>query len=112
MDHLPAAESYFVNGILQYTAETMCRDYGTVPKNKNYVSSTVSLYSMDDFRSVFRITRTGFQLLLEEIAPLPIYSDFMGRPQKDITQQCLLSMKYMGTQESLRSLAQLFDVTL
>jgi hypothetical protein len=88
------------------------REYNCVPKVKQYVQQTVNFYSMDDFRSIFRLSRHGFQVLLEELAPTPAFTPrVMGRPGIDISHQCLLALKYLATQESLLSIGTLFGVT-
>jgi hypothetical protein len=44
-----SSESAIINGILISAGQSLRRDYGTVPKNKNYVDVVIT-YSMDDFR--------------------------------------------------------------
>jgi hypothetical protein len=106
-------DSSLAYAILQTLVNESRRDYCSVAKVNHYVENTVLLYSLDDFRSIFRLSRHGFEHLTRKLAITPAFSnnESCGRHQKDIVVQCLLSLRYFGTQESLQSIGELFGVT-
>jgi hypothetical protein len=81
-----------------------------LPKVKNYVEETVHHFGDKCFRQVFRISPTSFEKLcfmLSEQWPGKIG----GRPKIDFSK-VLLFLKFLGGQDSLLSLSQLFDVSV
>jgi hypothetical protein len=105
-------QSPLVNAILLTLVDQSRRDYNSVPKVNYYVQHTVNLYSLDDFRSIFRLSRHGFEILIKKLATTQAFAHrYVGRHQTDISEQCLLSLRYLGTQETLSSIADLFGLS-
>jgi len=84
-----------------------------IAKVNNYATSIVELYTDVDFITHFRMTRRNFELLLTLLGDFSIYhaNDF-GRPALKLDHQCLLCLKYLGHQEGMRSLSNLFGVSV
>jgi hypothetical protein len=56
------------NELLNEAINELPRDHGTVPKINNFYEKTIPLYSLNDFRYFFRLTPSGFEVLLTTMA--------------------------------------------
>ena len=84
------------------------------PRVANYVEDTVPLYSLDTFKTFFRLSRTTFErvlTILSECQELQINTSSGGRPPIPVHQDLLMHLWYMGSQECVRSIADRFDVS-
>ena len=78
---------------------------------KGYVSSVVSRYSLDEFRQHFRTTRSSFEIILTQLGNLPEFAETKrGRPSTSLEKKLLVTLWYLGNLESLRSIAERFDI--
>ena len=80
----------------------------------NYFERIIPLYSVSDFRSHFRMSRTTvgcLERLLAACPDLPHEQRNGGRPLIDLQKQVLITMWILGNPECLRSVADRFNVT-
>ncbi|KAB0802633.1 hypothetical protein PPYR_04819 [Photinus pyralis] len=81
---------------------------------KNYVA-IVESYSLDDFRKHFRLTKMSFEEVLIKIGDkLSMASSVhhTGRPGNDAKTQLLVGLWILANQESYRTVADRFDLTI
>lgn len=81
------------------------------PKIKDYCSNIVPQFNDDQFRQTFRMCPTSFENLCQMLSPF-IIPCIRGRPELDFRMTVLLFLRFMGTQETLISLSQLFNVSI
>ncbi|XP_067671630.1 putative nuclease HARBI1 [Haliotis asinina] len=84
------------------------------PRVENYVQGVVPLYSLDTFKTFFRMSRKTFEELLQIMTTCPgvqMRNPSAGRPQIPIETDLLMHLWYMGSQECVRSMADRFDVS-
>ena len=80
----------------------------------NYSERIIPLYSVSNFRSHFRMSRTTvscLERLLAACPDLPHEQRYGGRPVIDLEKQVLITMWILGNPECLRSVADRFNVT-
>ena len=100
---LEIIENEAVNEICEKIVATIADDYSTKERVKNFVNVTVSRFSFDEFRMHFRLSPSGFQILLNKLNSV--------RNVVDLKKKLLLFLRYVGTQETLESLTIQFDVS-
>ncbi|XP_021373738.1 protein ANTAGONIST OF LIKE HETEROCHROMATIN PROTEIN 1-like [Mizuhopecten yessoensis] len=86
-----------------------------LPRIENYVEEVVPKYSPDSFRTFFRVSRSTFETIATNIAAYPELHPRQpnaGRPQISIEKDLLMGLWYLGSQETVRSIADRFDVSL
>ena len=69
-----------------------------VPRVRKYVESTVLRYEPTDFKSHFRVERSTFELLLEQLGPCPELSprQVPGNPCIDPQKYVMVFLWYVG----------------
>ena len=75
---------------------------------------TIPKYSPGTFKTFFRMTPTTYEKLLTIIATLPEFQHpdvNPGRPQVPLDKDLLMYLWYMGSLETVRSIADRFDVS-
>lgn len=80
---------------------------------QGYFEQTVPLYSVDEFQSHFHLKRTTFEILVREAVGtgvLPIGNVF-GRQVIDVRKQVSIFLWFIANQESMRLVADRFNVT-
>ena len=78
-----------------------------------YFEQTVPFYSIDEFQSHFRMKRTTFEILMREVVGtgvLTIGNPF-GRQVIDARKQVSISLWCIANQETMRLIADRFNVT-
>ena len=67
--------------------------------------------NLDDFQRLFRVSRGTFEVILRNIGPLlPRRHPKSGRPQIQIERDLLMTLWYLGNQETIRSISDMFNV--
>lgn len=64
-------------------------------RNHHYIEVTIPNYTLDDFRSHFRLSRTTFEFAVQLIAPLEEYNNIHG-PLPDVQRDLLQFLWYIG----------------
>lgn len=81
-------------------------------KISGYVDEVVPQYLLDDFKRFFRVTRTTFETICENIQMyqvlLPSWTG--GREHIPIFKQLLIVLWYVASQETLNRIADRFDI--
>ena len=83
-------------------------------RNVGFCEVVVPSYSIDEFRSHFRMTKATFEVLARELAAtgaIPTGNRF-GRKPIPSQKQILAFIWYMSNMEVIRSVSDRFDVTL
>ena len=84
-----------------------------VPRIENYMGLTRQFWD-EDFRRQFRIRPRTFNLLVRYVSQIPgIIKPHggKGRPPVSMDKQLLLTLKYLGTQETYHVLAEKFNLS-
>ena len=83
-----------------------------VARITNFAEEVVPLLSLDDFREHFRVTRPTFNVIVNTIHQVPGIPvvQVHGKEPIDCGQQVLLTLWYLGTQDSYLSLGSRFGV--
>ena len=82
-------------------------------KIKDFVESTVPRYGFRQFRRFFRMSPTTFEHVLQRIAQFPCMQQAhlaLGRPRVTTENKLLMTLRYVGSQETINSLADRFGV--
>ncbi|XP_067142884.1 putative nuclease HARBI1 [Centruroides vittatus] len=79
-------------------------------KIRNYVEEVVPSYSMDDFKSHFRITKSSTEEIIKLINTKREMRVKKGRPLISSTKEVLLSIWTLANQESFRGIGDRFGV--
>ena len=66
-----------------------------VPRVKQYLQLTIVNYTLDDFKSLFRLTRMTFESTYLRLGPLPEYNNAHG-PIPDVQKDLLMFLWYIG----------------
>jgi hypothetical protein len=66
-----------------------------VPRVKQYLQLTVANYTLDDFKSHFRLTRMTFESTYLRLGPLPEYNN-AHEPIPDVQKDLLMFLWYIG----------------
>uniref|UniRef100_A0A8W8P2C4 DDE Tnp4 domain-containing protein n=1 Tax=Magallana gigas TaxID=29159 RepID=A0A8W8P2C4_MAGGI len=83
-------------------------------KVERFVQDVVSRYSLDTFKTFFRVSKTTFEAILENIQHIPellLREPAAGRPQISREKDLLMMLWYIGSQETIRSIADRFNVS-
>ena len=81
---------------------------------EHFVQDVVSRYSLDTFKTFFRVSKTTFEAVLENIQHIPELlprEPAAGRPQISQEKDLLMMLWYIGSQETIRSIADRFNVS-
>lgn len=111
MEHFLISDSNSDDGVLALVAHKQRKRRVRV---ENYAEIIVPQYSLDTFRCHFRMSRRALEFLeglLAVLPGLPHEPKQGGRPPIPLRKQILLTLWVLGNQESLRSVADRFDVT-
>jgi len=65
------------------------------PKIENYYEITIPSYSLEDFRSHFRLNRTTFGVLVTRLAVFDVYNKGRG-PSVNLEKELLMFLWYLG----------------
>ena len=76
----------------------------------NRVEAILPMCRMDDFRDRFRINMHTFESLVTKLAPYLMHGDQDGSVKTTVENQLLIYVKYVSTQLTLQSIADLFGV--
>ncbi|XP_067143703.1 uncharacterized protein [Centruroides vittatus] len=79
-------------------------------KARNYVEKVVPSYSMDDFKSHFRLTKSSTEEIIKLINTKREMKIKKGRPLISSTKEVLLSIWTLANQESFRDIGDRFGV--
>lgn len=78
---------------------------------KGYYKNVVPLYSCRDFKSHFRLDRSTFAILLVVLhRNMNLPNEFRGKPAIPVEKQALVTLWYLANQETMRSIADRFDI--
>lgn len=80
-------------------------------KVERFVQDVVSRYSLDTFKTFFRVSKTKFDAKLENIQHIPellLREPAAGRPHISHKKDLLMMPWYIGSQEPMRSIADQF----
>ena len=84
-----------------------------IPKVKNYAEDIVELYTDIDFKNQFRVSRQCYEIILNRMGNnMRQIGSKIGRSSISPDKQLLISLKYLGHMEGMRSLANLFGVSV
>lgn len=81
---------------------------------ESFVQDVVSRYSLDTFKTFFRVSKTTFETILENIGHIPelmLREPAAGRPQISRDKDLLMMLWYIGSKETIRSIADRFNVS-
>jgi hypothetical protein len=81
---------------------------------ERYVQDVVSRYSLDTFKTFFRVSKDTFETILGNIQHIPemqLRKPAAGRPQVSHEKDLLMMLWYIGSQETIRSIADRFNVS-
>jgi hypothetical protein len=67
-----------------------------VPRIQHYYQEIVPMYSLDDFKSHFRLSRHSFQTLLVQMEKAPTFNRANG-PSVNTEKELLMFLWYVGT---------------
>ena len=83
-------------------------------RNEGFCEAIVPSYSMDEFRSHFRMSRGTVEVLCREVAATGRIPQgyFFGRPPIPLQQPVLAFMWFISNSEVIRSVSDRFDVML
>ncbi|XP_021342661.1 uncharacterized protein LOC110443037 [Mizuhopecten yessoensis] len=82
-------------------------------KVEKYVQDVVHNYLPDDFKRCFRLSQETFEILLHHLATIPELARRQtkaGRPQISLERELLMTLWFLGTQETVKSICDRFDV--
>ena len=71
------------------------RRYNVPPRVKQYLQLPVANYTLDDFKSHFRLTRMTFESTYLRLGPLPEYNN-AHEPIPDVQKDLLMFLWYIG----------------
>ena len=81
---------------------------------EGYAETVVPNYNLSEFRSHFRISADTFEQLVVELGncpELPTGPQHGGREPISVEKHLLLTLLFLGNQESIRSISDRFNVT-
>jgi len=83
------------------------------PRIEGYVENVLPHYNIDDFRSVFRISRSLFEELVCMIGDKVVtkHPRGGGREPMSVEKTILVGLYYMGCQETIRRIADKFNIS-
>lgn len=76
----------------------------------NYAEAILPMYRIDDFRDRFRMNRHDFESLVIKLAPYLERGDRDGCMKINVEKQLLIDVKYVSTQITLQTNADIFGV--
>ncbi|XP_033749184.1 protein ANTAGONIST OF LIKE HETEROCHROMATIN PROTEIN 1-like [Pecten maximus] len=82
-------------------------------KIPNDVPNIVHNYLPDDFKRLFRLSRGTFETLLSNLADIPELArrrTTAGRPEVSLEKDPLMTLWYLGSQETVKSISDRFNV--
>ncbi|XP_070541556.1 uncharacterized protein [Ptychodera flava] len=87
------------------------------PRIEGYVESVIPRYDPDDFREHFRLSRESFEAVLTLLMecneiPQPGQDGLRGKMPILIEKQLLIFLWYLGNNETFRSIADRFGVSM
>ena len=77
---------------------------------KDYVENVLSLYTLDDFRQRFRITRSTFDQVVILLSPKLIVGNKGGIMKVPVEKQLLIFIRYASSQQTLTEITDTFSV--
>ena len=87
---------------------------GTLNRIPGYFERTIATYSLDEFKAHFRMQRATWEIVVREVAAtgnIPA-GNLFGRHVIDPRKQILICLWCMANQESVRLVADRFNVKL
>ena len=81
---------------------------------EGYAETVVPNYNLSEFRSHFRISADTFEQLVVELGncpELPTGPQHGGRQPISVEKHLLITLRFLGNQESIRSISDRFNVT-
>ena len=107
----PSLTSAIVSaGTLAALAEELPNDYGSAPKMTSLSHMVEEEYSDSDFRNFLRLSRHGFEKFVAHVDSQSVHNCH-GRPQTPLRTQCMVFLKYLGSQTTLKDIGVLFGMT-
>ena len=98
--------------IVGNAAHFLIMRHDAVPKVLGYAENIIPQYNFDDFRHHFRLSRDVYEQLLQHIAPSLMLENEGGKEGIDPDKQLLIFLWYMGNQDSMREIANLFGISI
>ncbi|KAJ8320166.1 hypothetical protein KUTeg_001753, partial [Tegillarca granosa] len=80
-------------------------------KIKNYVENVVPRYTLNTFKTFFRVSKTTFEKVLENVTILPEFEHryrTSARPKVPVKKDLLMHIWSMVSQETVRSISDRF----
>lgn len=95
--------------LCQIGAQLVRSDRNRTPR---YYEEVVARYFDYEFKRLFRLSRETFETLVGRFKSSPFFPRPRGgRPQIPAEKTCLISLSYLGTQNSMYRIADTFDVS-
>ena len=107
LDYEDDGEFHLIAAIVTFMKRDLQRVVG-------FYEAVVPSYSIDEFRSHFRMTKNTFEVLTQELAATGIIptGNRFGRRPIPLQKQILAFIWYMSNMEVIRSVSDRFNVTL
>ena len=83
----------------------------TVPKIENYAERVIPMFTLDDFRQHFRISRTTFEIILQQIGENLSTDHSGGNEPVEVSKQLFIFMWILSNTTSMREVSQMFGVS-
>jgi hypothetical protein len=77
---------------------------------KDYVDNVLPLYTLDDLRQHFRITRSTFDQIVILLSPKLIVGNKGGIMKVPVEKQLLIFIRYASSQQTLTEITDTFSV--
>jgi hypothetical protein len=83
------------------------------PRLIGYVEQVIPHYTLDDFKAIFRVSRGMFEALLAMIGHqlMRTHPRGGGRAPVAVEKTALVSLYYMGCQETIRKIGEKFELS-
>ena len=83
------------------------------PRVTLFAEHTVPLFTLEDFRTRFRMSRGTFERLTIYLGNFPVIPTVhtRGKPPVEVGKQVMIAVWYLATQESFFSIADRFDIS-
>lgn len=97
-----------------FYANNLLSEWHKVVRIEGYAETVVPNYNLSEFRSHFRISADTFEQLVVELGncpELPTGTQHGGREPISVEKHLLITLWFLGNQESIRSISDRFNVT-
>lgn len=98
------------DAMIRVLVDELPDDYNSASKIKDLPHILENEYSDLEFRSFLRLTRHGFDKFVDHVQQ-HINLNVHGKCQTNVRKQCMIFLKYLGSQDTLRDIAILFGLS-